>query len=65
MLRPGDAMLGVSNGKPYDTLQTVIGIVESKSSLRSHGVNYEQIDLVDNDFDIETIIQRAKKEMLN
>ena len=56
LLRPGDTMLSVS-GAPYDTLQTVIGIgkEESKSSLKSYGISYKQIDLVDNEFDYEKI----------
>ena len=41
-LRPGDTMLSIC-GKPYDTLDEVIGIVENKSSLKSFGVKYEQI----------------------
>lgn len=60
MLRPGDTMLSI-NGKPYDTLDEVIGITENKSSLKSFGVNYEQIDLIGNDFDTEKIVERAKK----
>ena len=60
MLRPGDTMLSI-NGKPYDTLDEVIGITENKSSLKSYGVNYEQIDLIGNDFDTEKIVERAKK----
>ena len=47
-------MLSIS-GKPYDTLDEVIGLRENKSSLKSFGVKYEQIDLVDNDFDYEKI----------
>ena len=54
MLRPGDIMLSIS-GKPYDTLDKVIGITPSKSSLISYGVKYEQIDLINNDFDKESI----------
>lgn len=54
MLRPGDTMLSI-NGKPYDTLDEVIGITENKSSLKSYGVNYEQIDLINDDFDYEKI----------
>ena len=54
MLRPGDTMLAIS-GKPYDTLDKVIGITPSRSSLISYGIKYEQIDLIDNDFDIENI----------
>lgn len=60
MLRPGDTMLSI-NGKPYDTLDEVIGIVENKSSLMSYGVKYEQIDLIGNDFDISKIVERVKK----
>ena len=58
-------MISIS-GAPYDTLQTVIGIggEESKSSLKSFNINYEQIDLVNNDFDIEKIQKRlAKKDV--
>ena len=63
LLRPGDTMISIS-GAPYDTLQTVIGIggEESKSSLKSFNINYEQIDLVDNDFDIEKIKERLSKK---
>lgn len=58
--RPGDTMLSI-NGKPYDTLDEVIGITENKSSLKSFGVNYEQIELVDNDFDYKKIQERLQK----
>ena len=63
LLRYNDIMLSIT-GEPYDTLQTVIGISkeESRSSLKAHGVKYEQIDLVDNDFDIEAIKQRISKK---
>ena len=60
MLKPGDTMLSI-NGKPYDTLDEVIGIVENKSSLKSYGVKYEQIDLIGDDFDTEKIIERVKQ----
>ena len=60
MLRPGDTMLSI-NGKPYDTLDEVIGIVENKSSLKSYGVKYEQIDLIGNDFDTAKIVERVKQ----
>lgn len=59
-LRPGDTMLSI-NGKPYDTLDEVIGIEENASSLKSFGVKYEQIELVDDDFDYEAIQERLKK----
>ena len=62
LLRPGDTMLSIS-GAPYDTLQTAIGISkeESKSSLKAFGVKYEQIELVNDDFDIKTIEERVTK----
>lgn len=54
LLRPNDILLSIS-GKPYDTLDEVIGIKENSSSLKSFGVEYHQIDLIDNDFDYEKI----------
>ena len=62
LLRPGDTMLSIS-GAPYDTLQTIIGISkeQSKSSLREFGVKYEQIELINDDFNIEKIKERAAK----
>ena len=57
-LRPGDTMLSIC-GKPYDTLDKVIGIEDNNSSLKSFGVNYEQIDMVDDDFDYEKIKERV------
>ena len=65
LLRPGDTILSIS-GEPYDTLQTVIGISSenSNSSLKSFGIKYEQIDLVNNEFDVEKIKNRlAKKDV--
>lgn len=59
-LRPGDTMLSI-NGKPYDTLDEVIGIEENASSLKSFGVKYEQIDLINDDFDYEKIQERLKQ----
>ena len=63
LLRPGDIMLSIT-GAPYDTLQTVIGVggEESKSSLKSFNIGYEQIELVNNDFDIEKIEERLSKK---
>lgn len=63
LLRPGDTMLSIT-GLPYDTLQTAIGISkeQSKSSLKEFGIKYEQIDLKEDDFDIETIKQRVAKK---
>lgn len=54
LLRPGDLLLSIS-GKPYDTLDEVIGIKENASSLKSFGVKYDQIDLVNDDFNYEAI----------
>lgn len=59
LLRPGDKLLSIS-GKPYDTLDEVIGIKENNSSLQSFGVKYDQIELVDNDFDYEKIKEYLK-----
>lgn len=59
ILRPNDIMLSIS-GTPYDTLHEVIGIKENKSSLKSFGVKYEEIDLKNNDFDYEKILKRVK-----
>ncbi len=60
MLRPGETLLSIS-GKPYDTLDEVIGIKENKSSLISYGVKYEQIDLLNNDFDYNAIERNLKE----
>jgi len=60
LLRPNDIMLSIS-GTPYDTLHEVIGIKDNPSSLKSFNVQYEEIDLVDNDFDYESIINRVSK----
>ena len=63
LLRPGDIMLSIS-GKPYDTLQTVIGLGDnpSKSSLKSYGINYEEIDLIYNEFDTKKIVERLSQK---
>lgn len=61
LLRPGDTLLSIS-GKPYDTLDSVIGFNDNTSSLKSFGIKYEQIDLIDNDFAYEKIINRVTKK---
>ncbi len=54
-LRPGDELLSPV-GKPYDTLEEVIGIRPSKGSLAEYGVTYRQVDLLaDGSFDYEKI----------
>ena len=62
-LRPNDILLSIT-GKPYDTLDEVIGIVDNPSSLKSFGVEYEQIDLIDNEFDYETIEKTLKSKKI-
>ncbi len=60
-LRPGDELLSPV-GKPYDTLEEVIGIRESKGSLKEYGISYRQVDLLeDGSFDYEKI-QKAVNE---
>ena len=54
LLRPNDLLLSIS-GTPYDTLHEVIGIKKNNSSLQSFGIKYDEIDLVNNDFDYNKI----------
>ncbi len=63
LLRANDTMISIT-GAPYDTLQTVIGCgtETSQSSLKAYGVKYEQIELIENDFDIKSIQERLKKQ---
>ena len=66
LLRPNDTLLSIT-GKPYDTLDEVIGIVDNPSSLKSFNINYEQIDLIDNDFDykkIEDVLKNKKIKVI-
>lgn len=61
LLKHGDTMISIS-GAPYDSLQEMIGIIgNSSQSLKEYGVKYEQIDLINNDFDIKTIQNRLKE----
>lgn len=54
-LRPGDELLSPT-GKPYDTLEEVIGIRPSSGSLKEYGISYRQVDLnEDGSFDLEGI----------
>lgn len=53
-LRPGDELLSPV-GKPYDTLEGVIGIRETRGSLKEYGINYKQVELNDDGFDYEGI----------
>ena len=63
ILRPGDVMYSVA-GKPYDTLEEVIGIAgdAGNGSLRDFGVSYEQTDLTeDGSFDFDEIGEKLDK----
>ena len=61
LLKHGDTMISISEA-PYDSLQEMIGIIgESTQSLKAYGVKYEQIDLVNDDFDDDKIIERLKQ----
>lgn len=60
-LRPGDELLSPV-GKPYDTLEEVIGIRESAGSLKEYGITYKQVDLLsDGSFDYESIRKSIHK----
>ena len=59
LLRPGDNLLSIS-GLPYDTLDKVIGIKDNPSSLKSFGINFNYIDLLNNDFDYDKISDYLK-----
>jgi len=63
VLRPNDTLLSIT-GKPYDTLGEVIGIEDNKSSLKSFGVNFDKIDLQNNDFNYEEIENKLKNEKI-
>ena len=61
LLRPGDLLLSIC-GRPYDTLAEVIGIKDNPSSLKSFGINYDEIDLVnEEDFDYDKISEYISK----
>ena len=63
LLRPGDTLLSIS-GKPYDTLDSVIGFNDNSSSLKSYNVKYKQIDLEGNDFNYEEIKKVLKEDKI-
>ena len=64
ILRPGDTLLSIS-GLPYDTLHEVIGIKDNPSSLKSFGINFKYIDLVNNDFDYDKIKDNLNVKMVH
>lgn len=62
LLKHGDTFISIT-GTPYDSLQEMIGLIgNSTQSLKAYGVKYEQIDLINNDFDINSIVERLKKK---
>ncbi len=62
LLKYGDTMISIS-GEPYDTLRSVIGTSgDSENSLIKHGIKYEEISLVENDFDYEKIKERLSRK---
>ena len=61
LLKPTDVLLYIT-GEPYDTLKSVIGTAgDSRNSLIKYGVKYEQIDLIDSEFDLEAIKKRLER----
>ena len=64
LLKYNDTLLYVS-GEPYDTLRSVIGTAgESRNSLMKNGIKYEEIDLIDDDFDYGAIEKRLKESFV-
>ncbi len=63
LLRPQDLLLSIS-GNVYDTLHEVIGIKANPSSLKAFNINYDEIDLVDDDFDYDKISVYLQKNVV-
>ena len=66
LLRPGDKLLSIT-GLLYDTLDEVIGIKENKSSLKSFGIDFDYIDLINDDFnyyEIEKYLSENKVKVI-
>ena len=61
LLRPKDTLLSIT-GTPYDTLHEVIGLKENASSLKAFGINYAEIDIINNDFNYQEIAKFLKKQ---
>nr|MCR5309494.1 methionine gamma-lyase family protein [Bacilli bacterium] len=62
LLKPGDTLISIT-GQPYDSLQEMIGLCgDSTQSLKCSGIKYEQIDLLDNDFNYDEIKCRLSKK---
>ena len=61
LLKHGDTFISIT-GEPYDSLRSIIGLCgDSRNSLMANGVKYEQIDLLNDDFDIKKIQKRLKQ----
>lgn len=61
LLKHGDTLISLT-GNPYDSLQEMIGLRGSSPlSLINNGINYEQIDLINNEFDTSKIVERLKR----
>lgn len=63
ILRPKDTMLSIT-GKPYDTLDSVIGFNDNASSLRAFDINYDEVDLIGDDFDYEKIKEKITSQKI-
>ncbi len=63
ILRPGDIVVSI-NGKPYDTLDEVIGIRDNPSSLKAFGVKYEQVNMLNGKFDYDKIAERMREKIV-
>ena len=62
LLKHGDTLISLT-GDPYDSLQEMIGLYgDSSQSLKANGVKYEQIDLLNDEFNINEIIERLKRK---
>ena len=65
VLRPNDTLLAIT-GKPYDTLEEVIGIAgeDGNGSLKDFGISYEEIDLVNGDVDYNAVKNKLKEKTI-
>lgn len=63
ILRPKDTMLSIT-GKPYDTLDSVIGFNDNASSLRAFDINYDEVNLIGDDFDYEKIKEKITSQKI-
>ena len=63
ILRPKDTMLSIT-GKPYDTLDSVIGFNDNASSLRAFDINYDEVDLIGDEFDYEKIKEKITSQKI-